>query len=55
MDRLTLDSRTAYLLDNGKEYTAAHIAGVLEYVLEETLLPDHLRAYKHLGGMTLIG
>ncbi|GAA5835979.1 hypothetical protein JCM3766R1_005117 [Sporobolomyces carnicolor] len=48
-------SVSSYLLDNGKEYTAAHIAGVLEYVLEETLLPDHLRAYKHLGGMTLIG
>ncbi|GAA6007296.1 hypothetical protein JCM11491_003078 [Sporobolomyces phaffii] len=48
-------SVSSYLLDNGKEYTLAHIAGVVEYVLEETLLPTKYRAYKHFGGVTLIG
>ncbi|GAA5896900.1 protein-S-isoprenylcysteine carboxyl O-methyltransferase [Sporobolomyces salmoneus] len=48
-------SVSSYLLDNGKEYTAAHIAGVLEYVLEETFLPARFRLCKHFGGVTLIG
>ncbi|GAA6062090.1 hypothetical protein JCM10212_006513, partial [Sporobolomyces blumeae] len=48
-------SVSSYLLDNGKEYMIAHLAGVTEYVLEETFLPDRYRAYKHLGGLTLVG
>jgi len=46
---------TAYLLDNGKAYTGAHVAGLLEYVLEETYFPSQYRAYKHFGGTMLIG
>lgn len=45
----------AYLLDNGKAYAGAHVAGLLEYVLEETYFPSEYRAYKHFGGTMFIG
>ncbi|GAA5876123.1 hypothetical protein JCM16303_007030 [Sporobolomyces ruberrimus] len=48
-------SVSSYLLDNGREYIAAHIAGVVEYILEETFLPARYRGYKHFGGTTLLG
>ncbi|GAA5922263.1 protein-S-isoprenylcysteine carboxyl O-methyltransferase [Sporobolomyces koalae] len=48
-------SVSSYLLDNGVSYIAAHIAGVLEHVLEETFFPARYRAMKHSGGITMIG
>ncbi|GAA5899111.1 hypothetical protein JCM5296_005747 [Sporobolomyces johnsonii] len=48
-------SASSYLLDNGREYFAAHLAGLVEHVLEEVYLPPQYRVYKHSGGVFLLG
>ncbi|KAM0793225.1 hypothetical protein ACM66B_000691 [Microbotryomycetes sp. NB124-2] len=48
-------SVSSFLLDNGKGYHIAHIVGIVEHALEEAFLPDHLRIYKHQGGLIALG
>ncbi|GAA5992047.1 hypothetical protein JCM10908_000716 [Rhodotorula pacifica] len=50
--KLTVSS---YLLDNGRAYPAAHLAGMLEHVLEDAFLPPQYRRWKHVGGLFLLG
>ncbi|GAA5872326.1 hypothetical protein JCM3774_003346 [Rhodotorula dairenensis] len=50
--KLTVSS---YLLDNGRAYYAAHLAGMLEHVLEDAFLPAQYRRWKHAGGLFLLG
>ena len=53
--QLTSHFRSAYLLDNGKQYPLAHLAGMLEHVLEDAFLPAEYRRWKHAGGLFLLG
>ena len=43
------------LYNNGKAYHIAHLCGCLEYVLEETFLPEPWRKYKHLVSVAIFG
>lgn len=53
--QLTSHVCPAYLLDNGKQYPLAHLAGMLEHVLEDAFLPAEYRRWKHVGGLFLLG
>ncbi|GAA5838337.1 hypothetical protein JCM9279_003208 [Rhodotorula babjevae] len=48
-------SVSSYLLDNGQLYHVAHVAGILEHVLEDAYLPAEYRRWKHAGGLFLVG
>ncbi|GAA5995190.1 protein-S-isoprenylcysteine carboxyl O-methyltransferase [Rhodotorula paludigena] len=48
-------SVSSYLLDNGNMYHVAHVAGILEHILEEAFLPAHYRRWKHAGGVFVLG
>ncbi|GAA5925348.1 hypothetical protein JCM10213_008769 [Rhodosporidiobolus nylandii] len=48
-------SVSSYLLDNGNAYHVAHIAGILENILEERYFPEQYRLWKHSGVVFVLG
>ncbi|GAA6011099.1 hypothetical protein JCM8202_003895 [Rhodotorula sphaerocarpa] len=48
-------SVSSYLLDNGRAYPAAHMAGMIEHILENAFLPAGYRRWKHVGGIFFLG
>lgn len=52
---MTDRASSAYLLDNGRAYPAAHMAGMIEHILENAFLPAGYRRWKHVGGIFLLG
>lgn len=48
-------AHSAFLLDNGNAYHAAHALGMIEHVLEEAYFPPHWRKQKQSSVVILLG